>query len=324
MSSGRVSSVGLVVGLVLSAAIIALFAARMDWAQFQAALADVRWHWVAAGCLGVAMTISVRAARWTALSGARAFAGSYWNATVVGYVGNMLYPGRAGEVLRIAALRKALRVPPGELVATALMDRMADVIALGFIAAAAGVYTTAISGDALVRVVISMLLAPAVGLVALLALGRRLQPGIARLCARLPGEWSGRIPRWFGQALDACRALGRRERWIPVVVFTAVAYCIDYAVLWLFLKAFGWQLPLGAAVTVGVLLAIGTLLPAAPGYLGIYQVACVLGLAPYGIGESAALAYSVVAQGSTVLAIASLGMVAAVRYGSGFRLRQSE
>jgi glycosyltransferase 2 family protein len=74
-------------------------------------------------------------------------------------------------------------------------------------------------------------------------------------------------------------------------------------------------LPVQAAMTVGVFLAIGSLLPAAPGYVGIYQVACVLGLKWYGIGESAALAYSVVAQGATLLVIFAVGSVVALRYG---------
>jgi hypothetical protein len=52
------------------------------------------------------------------------------SATVVGYVGNALYPGRAGEVLRVAALHHAIRAPPGEALASAFMDRMADVVAL--------------------------------------------------------------------------------------------------------------------------------------------------------------------------------------------------
>jgi hypothetical protein len=68
-------------------------------------------------------------------------------------------------------------------------------------------------------------------------------------------------------------------------------------------------------MTVGVLLAIGSMLPAAPGYIGFYQVACVLALAPYGVGESSALAYSVVAQGATLLVIGVLGAVVAMRYG---------
>jgi hypothetical protein len=96
---------------------------------------------------------------------------------------------------------------------------------------------------------------------------------------------------------------------------TGFAFFLDYCALWLMLRAFEWSLPVQAAMTVGVFLAIGSLLPAAPGYVGIYQVACVLALKWYGISESAALAYSVVAQGATLLAIFALGALVALRYG---------
>jgi hypothetical protein len=76
-------------------------------------------------------------------------------------------------------------------------------------------------------------------------------------------------------------------------------------------------------MTVGVFLAIGSLLPAAPGYVGIYQVACVLALRWYGINESAALAYSVVMQGTTLAVILALGAVAVLRYGAGWTRRST-
>jgi hypothetical protein len=49
--------------------------------------------------------------------------------------------------------------------------------------------------------------------------------------------------------------------------------------------------------------------------VGIYQVACVLALKWFGINESAALAYSLVAQGTTLVVILALGAVAVLRYG---------
>ena len=318
MASEGVRAKGLIAGLVLSLSIVVLFAARMDWAQFRGALVDVRWQWVAAGCAGLVLAITIRAVRWAQLAGASAHVGSYWNATVMGYLGNTLYPGRAGELLRIAALRKSLAVPPGELLATAVMDRLTDVVALGIIGAYVSAYTTSVSGGALHKAVIILIGIPLTALAAILVAGARLKPLVARLSSRLPGHWAARLPRWYGQALDAIASLRARGLWVRVAALTVGAFFLDYLVLWMFLKAFAWPLPLGAAVTIGVLLGIGSLLPAAPGYLGIYQVACVLGLAPYGIGESPALAYSVVAQGATISIIGALGAVAGARY--GFRL----
>jgi glycosyltransferase 2 family protein len=313
-------SKGLAIGLGVSAVLVAIVVARVDWSEFRAAFDGVRWTWVTVGCGGVLATITIRALRWAALSGAPvAQVGVYWNATVIGYVGNVLYPGRAGELLRIAAVHHALRLPPGELLAKALVDRMADVVLLGIAAFyVLGVLTTQVAGDAPLRWLSAFIVIPVALFIALLAFGALLKPLVKRLASGLPRQWSERIPRWYAQLLEACSELAEPRRLAWATGFTVVAYCVDYTIFWLFLRAFEWQLPIHAAMTVGVLLAIGSMLPAAPGYVGIYQVACVLALGPYGISESAALAYSVVAQGATLLVIGVLGAVVAMRY--GFRL----
>ena len=308
---------GLILGVGVALVLIAIFTVRLDWSEFRRTIADVRWEWIAAGFTTVLLTITVRGARWLALSGGGASTlAPYWSATIVGYVGNALYPGRAGEVLRVAALHHAIRVPPGEVLASAFMDRMADVVALTL----ATLYVPAfVARESLGRgVVVSVVAVAAAFLCAFIAvatLGARLHPIVARGSARLPGRWSERVPRWYLQAVATCRGLAAPRRAAATVLLTGFAFFLDYCALWLMLRAFEWSLPVQAAMTVGVFLAIGSLLPAAPGYVGIYQVACVLALKWYGISESAALAYSVVAQGATLLAIFALGAVVALRYG---------
>jgi hypothetical protein len=59
---------------------------------------------------------------------------------------------------------------------------------------------------------------------------------------------------------------------------------------------------------------IGTSLPSAPGYAGVYQVACLLELALFGIGESQAVAYSIVLQLCVLATIIALAGLVAVRH----------
>jgi uncharacterized membrane protein YbhN (UPF0104 family) len=120
--------------------------------------------------------------------------------------------------------------------------------------------------------------------------------------------------------LTACGEVARPGRLAAASILTLIAYGVDYTSYWLFLRAFDWALSMNVAMTTAVLVAIGSVLPAAPGNIGIYQAACVIALGAYGIGESSALAYSVVAQGSTIVVIAILGTVVATRYGMGFGL----
>jgi len=97
-------------------------------------------------------------------------------------------------------------------------------------------------------------------------------------------------------------------------VLNLCAMGLDCAGYWLVLRGFGWSLPVSAAVTVDVFLGAGASVPSAPGYLGIYQAACVLALRLYGIGETQALAYSIVVQVFTILIITVQSLAALASY----------
>jgi len=146
----------------------------------------------------------------------------------------------------------------------------------------------------------------------------RLQRLVTRLASGLPKRLSERIPRWYSELHAASVELARPHRIAVALALTAAAFLMDYCVLWLFIQSFDWKLPFNAAIAIALLLAVGSMLPAAPGYVGVYQVACVLALGMYGVSESRAVAFSVVAQVATLLVIAALGTVAVTRF--GFRL----
>jgi uncharacterized protein (TIRG00374 family) len=319
--------VGVIAGAGLSLALIAFFAGRLDWVEFRRAMTDVAWGWVMLACLCFVASCTLRAVRWFSISGAQQGAfGVYWSATMLGYVGNALYPGRVGEVLRVAALHHSLRIRPGNIVATAFADRLADMVILSVATLIAiGTLTKSVSGDGIVRALAVLSLLPAAAFVLLISSGHRFQGLVETFARRLPGAWPERIPRWYAQFVHTSRALSRPRILSIALALTLVCFVADYAALWLILQAFGWNLPPQAAVAIGVMLALGTILPAAPGYVGIYQVACVIPLRLFGVSESSAIAYSLVAQGTTLSVYALLGALAAMRYGFHFGLpRKSE
>jgi uncharacterized protein (TIRG00374 family) len=203
------------------------------------------------------------------------------------------------------------------MVATAVADRVADVVVMS--AAALYVASSAsasLSGENLYRVLALLVLLPIAAFAVVVRFGDRFVPFVAALARPLPGEWKDRIPRWYAQARDSARSLSRPKVLALAFGVTVMAFLVDYSALWFVLRGFGWPLPFEAAMVVGVLIAFGSLLPAAPGNLGLYQLACVLALALYGVKESAAIAYSIVAQASTLAVIAALGAFVGIRYGT--------
>lgn len=305
----------LLVGIAVSSVLLAVLVAKLDWVEFGNAFRQVSGQWLLAAAIAMTLSISVRALRWLVVAGlpVRRFS-DVWYADVVGYVGNAIYPGRAGEILRIAALHHISEVRPGQAVMSAFADRVGDMIVLG-VAALAIVSLVAGLPPALLAVALGVALVPLAAFVAFLVLGGRLLPLVTCLARWLPGRYAERIPRWYGQSLDHVQELRRPRILAATLALTAVAMICDYAIMWFAFLAMGWSLPFAAAVATSILVALGTLLPAAPGYIGIYQIACVLALNPFGVAESPALAYSVILQATVLAVLALLGLVTFAHYG---------
>lgn len=290
----------LVAGIAVSALLLVVLVARIDWPEFSAAFRQVSGTWILGAAVAVFVSVLMRALRWQLVAGLpiEQLAG-VWHANVIGNVGNIIYPGRVGEVLRAAALHRIARIPPGQAAASAFADRLGDVVILALAAVAvasiiAGLPETAV--EASVGLALALLATFAV----FLAFGNTFAPLLSRVAARLPRDLAERVPRWYAQALDQARALWRPGVLAGALALSVAGFACDYAIMWFAMQAMGWSLPVAAAVAVGVFISFGTLLPAAPGYIGIYQVACVLALHPFGVAESAALAYSVIVQVTTL------------------------
>jgi uncharacterized protein (TIRG00374 family) len=309
----------LLIGIGVSTVLLAIVIARLDWREFSSAFRQVSAEWLLGSMVAFLGSVSLRALRWQIVADVpfRRFAG-VWYSDVVGYVGNAVYPGRAGELLRIAALHQILEVQPGRAVASAFADRLGDVIVLAV--AAIGVATLTMDiPDSVIAMAVVLALAPLAVFVVFLAYGELFVPLVARATAWLPHRLMERSRRWYTQSLEHARALRRARILIAALALSGAALAFDYAIMWFAIRAMGWTLPFAAAVAASVLVALGSLLPAAPGYVGIYQVACVLALRPFGIAESPALAYSVVVQVTVLTTLAALALIVFARYGWTFR-----
>src|SRR5690349_10361257 len=118
-----------VAGIALGAILVGLLASRLDWHEFAGAFAGLAWSWTAVAFLCVCASMSLRAFRWFVIARADdAGPAAFWDAAMLGYAVNALYPGRAGEIARMAMLHQSTAKLLGRVVATAMADRLTDVV----------------------------------------------------------------------------------------------------------------------------------------------------------------------------------------------------
>jgi hypothetical protein len=271
---------------------------RIDWQLFLSTIRQLQPLWFILSAAFIIFGVFIRSLRWNLITGfnLKNFR-HFWDATNLGYLGNLIYPARAGEILRIVALKRFIPISEGNALSGALIDRLSDgimlpvfiVILLNYFRSAIEI-PGAVSFFAIVFVIISIFLfifivwGDAMGI-----------DGIKRI-PFIPGAWTEKISYWYTEAHGGASKLKNPRLFFIVIFLSIVAFLTDSLAYYLLFNAFGWTLPFSAAVTVCLFIFAGSALPSTPGYFGIYQLACILALLPFGINNTASVAYSLVIQ----------------------------
>lgn len=302
-----------VAGCCLSGTLLAAILWRLDWPVFVSEFRRVQYPWLAVTVLFIVLGIGLRSLRWNIAAGIplRAFP-SFWSAAVIGLALNHVYPLRAGEIVRIFVLRQIAAVPLGQAATSALIDRLSDALLLGVCAVAVVATHTGVPYAEKLATGTLVLACGMLAALIVLAKGDHIwRSWVTHWSERVSAGMQARIQRFYAGIIETAALIASPLQLARIVVIAAAAFASDFAVVFSAIKAFGWELPPIAPITVLVFLAVGTSLPAAPGYAGVFQIACVLALALFGISEAPAVAYSIVLQICLLATIVPLAALAA-------------
>ncbi len=268
----------------------------------------------------------IRSQRWRVLLGPikRCALGDLYSANLIGFMANNLLPARLGELVRAYAADRLTGVPVPSVLATLVIERILDgmaILAFFFLAllftdptAQAGAFNVAY-----LRAAGLGLLAAYLGVLAvLIALYRWPQATVGWL-ARLAGKLSARLGEKVQHLLNTFTqglALLGKGRHLPLLVAQSLAmWLLTLLATYLFLPAVGLpHSPLMAAMA----LAGGTLaaaVPAGPGYIGTTQLAVMWALMMAGADQERAAAFGLLYWASCYFPVVAAGLVEMLRRG---------
>ncbi len=260
---------------------------------------------IGAGLALYALATLLRGERWRALladAGTRCSRGDAVGLTTIGYMGNNALPARAGDVMKALLTARRTGAAATGTFGVLVAERMLDAAALGLVFAV--LVTTlhlplGVPGWALWLVAGGLLLAFAAAFVLgrRTAAGQRLRAVVAALLAPSRRLWSAR-----GAALLA---------------LSMALWLVEGGVYAVLGEVAGIHLTLLDGLYVMALANIAALVPAAPGYVGTFDAAVLLGVSLVtSAGHPAAVAYVVLVRFVLFVPITLVGLVALVtRYG---------
>ena len=283
----------------------------IDFAEVARAVGDARPLWLVPLALLAALSLWLRAVRWRVILETLAPLGDtpVFEATCIGFMGNMVLPLRAGEVIKPIVVARSGRVGTAAALATVAIERLLD---LAMLAAFASLTLYLIPTDPTLKTVARLLVALVGAAIAALAVtiryARPIEGMVERLAARLPAVVGSAVRDAARGFLVGVQGLARPRALGLVFVYSALVWLVTaagFSVGALALSIDAPLVPLGFAVTVIVAAAVSV--PSAPGYVGVFWAGSQMALALFGVARSTALTYGLLNWIVQMVVILSLG-----------------
>ncbi len=237
------------------------------------------------------------------------------------YMGNNVYPLRAGEFLRIFLLQRDYRVPVARTTTTIFIERIFDgftmlafvVIPLRFIAIASPELQTAVD-------LVTPLFALALAIFLLLAFNPRWIRGAGALASRYaPPALRARLLTLSDEVIAGMDGLRQPKYLAGMLVGTLATWGFNAAVYWTVAFAFQIEVSYWVMLVATGAVNLAGVLPASPGQIGVFEFFVSLVLTAVGVPEAQALAYAFGVHAVIWLPPTLLGFVLLIRRGLGLR-----
>jgi uncharacterized protein (TIRG00374 family) len=236
----------------------------------------------------------------------------------IGYMGNNIYPARAGEVLRAAVLKQREGVPISASLATVVIERIFDgVVMLAFVfvnlgqlaglTGSSGVISTLNIRD--VALWGSVLFFGALLVFLLAAMfpkitERLVNYVIDRFVPLRLREKTRDITMRFLSGLEALRS---PQEALMIFFTTVVIWLLETGKYWFVMHAFQFQVSFFALMLMNGIVNLATTLPSAPGYVGTFDAPGIALLSAYGVPPEIAASYTLVLHAALWFPITALG-----------------
>lgn len=319
MPRSRTFKVG--IGLLVSLGFLTWIFVSTDWSAVQSHLTQLSWPWFLVAVLVTLLHYVLRAFRWRLLLPAETQTSVLvrFDSIMLGNLATFLLPLRAGEFVRPWLLTRHSDVSFATGFASVVVERFFDLsavlLAFAFIVNASPLQSEALLAGAW------GLGGIAAGICVFLILGSFLPSPLIRLVRYVlrpfPHKFSSTILHLVENILAGASLLRSPWRACGVLVLTAVIWCSSYWIFDIFLRLFQFPSTLLFVVSIGVTVALAVALPSAPGFIGVYQTACVLVFQAFGLSQEQAVAYSLVNHLFQYVIFVLYGLVLFTRYEIG-------
>ena len=314
-------------GVVVSVLFIWLALRGLKLDEFWVAIQNADYIWLLPGIGVYFIGVWVRAWRWHYLLGPikKIPTKTMFPITTIGYMGNNIYPARAGEVLRAVILKRREGVPISASLATIIVERIFDgVVMLAFVF---------VNLPELAKLTGASGFVGNIQQVAIIGTGVFIGALTFFLLAAMFPQVTAKIGLWMiehmipkrlhtktidimNKFLDGLASL-RSPLNVLMVFFTSVLiWLLETGKYWFVMHAFDFSVSFFALMLMNGIVNLATTIPSAPGYIGTFDAPGIAVLSAYGVDQATAAGYTLTLHVALWLPITLLGAYFLAREGT--------
>jgi len=299
---------------------------RLNLPDFWMAIQTANYWWILPGVAVYFVAVWARAWRWHYLLKPikKIKTSVMFPITCIGYMGNNIYPARAGEVLRAVVLRRREGVPVSASLATIIVEKFFDaVVMLGFVFVnlpelanlkgssgfVGNIQQVAIFGTILAFIILIIFLLAAMFPLVTAKFG---QWFIDRL---VPSRFRPQTSGIMHKFLDGLASLRSPANVLMVFLTSVVIWLLETGKYWFVMHAFNFSVSFFALMLMNGIVNLVTIIPAAPGYIGTFDASGIAVLVAYNVDKAIAAGYTIVLHVALWLPITVVGAYYMAREG---------
>ncbi len=285
---------------------------RMDFTLIWKTFSQIQLVPLLIGFMITPVHVFVRAHRWSILVrpvGKLKVLDSF-SLQMVGYLANTILPFRMGELIRGVLLGRRIKISKSTSLATVVVERMIDSVSLlGVLAIIGFLFPFSDQFKDAAWIMVGGI-AAVLGVILYFAFATDpLSGAFGWLFNMMPGKM-GVMLRDIAEKFIAGFGLLRTGRNYGIITIeTAVLWCLYALQVFLILMSFNFMkiypaigaTPILASFVILIVSAVGLSLPSAPGGVGTFHAACILGLSLFGVPAAPGASFALVIHAVTIL-----------------------
>ena len=261
----------------------------VDFGEVGKAMGSANYFYILPYYILYMLVFAIRAARWRYFMEPikKISFSSLLSVTFIGFMGNCIFPARAGEVVRPVLIGMKEKVSKSASFATIVVERVFDMVTLllfsgliliffhfpsdfesgiGKSLRAAGI---GIAVMTLLLIIFLILLKEKTGQVLRI---------IKKIFSVFPEALGNRLIKFVESFIDGLGILSNFKNLTISALLSIFLWIVLAMSTYVMLPAFGIKLPLSSGFLIIVINALGVAIPSSPGFIGVYQVSIEIAL----------------------------------------------